>query len=170
MSTHVVTYGDEISPPAPARLVRYEHVARYLVPLARVCFSLMFLMATVAHFTEPLIAAAEGQGAPGARVLVPLSGIIAGVGGLSIVLGYHARIGAWLIVAFLVPITLIMHPFWAIADPTTAMMQQTSFMKNLSMLGGALFIAYYGAGPISIDAALAGRVHPPEHVGMSTQE
>jgi putative oxidoreductase len=31
------------------------------------------------------------------------------------------------------------------------MMQQAMFMKNLGLLGGALLIAYFGAGPVSLD-------------------
>jgi putative oxidoreductase len=49
-------------------------------------------------------------------------------------------------------VTLMMHNFWAIADPQMAQLQQGMFMKNLSMLGGALLIAHFGAGPVSLDA------------------
>ena len=38
-----------------------------------------------------------------------------------------------------------------------AQMQQIMFMKNLSMLGGALLIPYFGAGPLSLDARLGAR-------------
>jgi putative oxidoreductase len=78
--------------------------------------------------------------------------VIALAGGLSIVLGYHARIGGWLLVLFLVPVTLMMHKFWAATDPQMAQMQQAMFLKNVSMLGGALLIAHFGAGPLSLDA------------------
>jgi hypothetical protein len=30
-------------------------------------------------------------------------------------------------------------------------MQQVMFLKNISMLGAALLIAYFGAGPLSFD-------------------
>lgn len=33
-----------------------------------------------------------------------------------------------------------------------ALWKQVMFMKNVAMLGGALLITYFGAGPISIDA------------------
>jgi putative oxidoreductase len=72
-------------------------------------------------------------------------------GGLSILVGWHARAGAWLLVLFLVPVTLAMHAFWAVPDPMMRMMQQGMFMKNLGLLGGALLIAYFGAGPVSLD-------------------
>ena len=72
--------------------------------------------------------------------------------GISVLLGYRVRIGAWLLVLFLVPVTFMMHAFWAVPDPMMARMQQAMFMKNLSMLGGALLLTYFGAGPISVDA------------------
>ncbi len=74
------------------------------------------------------------------------------LGGLSVVLGYHARAGAWLLVIFLVPVTLMMHRFWGVPDPMMAQMQMAMFMKNLSMLGGALLITQLGTGPLSLDA------------------
>jgi putative oxidoreductase len=86
-----------------------------------------------------------------ASIAVPLSGMIALAGGLSILLGYRARWGAWLIVLFLVPVTIIMHNFWAVTDPNAAQMQQIMFMKNLSMLGAALMITHFGSGPLSLD-------------------
>ena len=100
---------------------------------------------------------AAQQGVPLAALLVPASGLLALAGGLSILAGYHARIGAWLLVLFLVPVTLTMHRFWEISEPTMAQMQQAMFFKNLSMLGGALLIAHFGAGPLSFDARTKAR-------------
>ena len=88
---------------------------------------------------------------PLASIAVPLSGIIALTGGLSILLGYRAKIGAWLIVLFLVPVTLMMHNFWTMHDPTTAQINMIMFMKNIAMLGGALLISQFGSGPLSLD-------------------
>jgi putative oxidoreductase len=68
------------------------------------------------------------------------------------VLGYRAKIGAWLLVLFLVPVTLMMHNFWAVKDPMMARIQMAMFLKNVTMLGGALLISQFGAGPLSLDA------------------
>jgi putative oxidoreductase len=89
---------------------------------------------------------------PLASIAVPLSGVLAIAGGLSILLGYHAKLGAWLIALFLVPVTLMMHRFWLVQDPMMAQIQMILFMKNVSMLGGALLISQFGAGPFSLDA------------------
>jgi putative oxidoreductase len=89
---------------------------------------------------------------PLASIAVPLSGVVAIVGGLSILLGYRAKLGAWLIVLFLIPVTLMLHKFWTVSDPMMAQIQMILFMKNVSMLGGALLISQFGAGPFSLDA------------------
>src|SRR5438552_4347995 len=123
-----------------------------VVVLGRFFFALIFLIAAPNHFTRPTIAFSASQGVPLASIAVPLSGVLALAGGLSILLGYRARLGAWLIVLFLVPVTPMMHPFWAVKDPMMAQMHQVMFLKNLSMLGGALLITYFGAGPLSLDA------------------
>lgn len=85
-----------------------------------------------------------------AEFLVPAAGILILLGGLSILLGYRARMGAWLIVIFLVPVTLIVHRFWGMSDPVRASLQQVMFLKNLALLGGALIITYFGSGPFSL--------------------
>ncbi len=125
---------------------------RYLVPVGRFCYSLIFLMAPLGHFSQGYVGYAAQQGVPAAGLLVPLSGVIAAAGGLSVTLGYKAKIGAWLLILFLVPVSLMMHNFWAVTDPMMRGLQMALFMKNVSMLGAALLIAHFGAGPVSLDA------------------
>lgn len=121
-----------------------------VVFLGRLFFVLIFLMAGFNHFAKPTVAFAASQGVPMASVLVPLSGMIALFGALSILLGYRAKLGAWLIVIFLIGVTP-MHKFWGISDPMMQQMQMVMFMKNISMLGGALMITQFGSGPWSLD-------------------
>jgi len=120
--------------------------------VGRALFAAIFILSGPNHFSPATIGFAASQGVPFASLLVPLSGIIAMLGGLSILLGYHVKIGALLLVAFLVPVTLTLHAFWKVADPMMAQMQLGMFMKNVSMLGGALLIGYFGAGPVSLEA------------------
>jgi putative oxidoreductase len=123
-----------------------------VVVAGRVLFSLLFLMSSLGHFSRQTIAYAASQGVPLASIAVPISGALALAGGLSILLGYRARLGAWLIALFLVPVTLMMHKFWTVGDPMMAQMQQIMFLKNMTMLGGALLISQFGAGPASFDS------------------
>jgi putative oxidoreductase len=127
-------------------------VAAPVVLLGRLFFALIFLMAGPNHFSGQTIGYASSQGVPLASLAVPLSGVLAIVGGLSILLGYRARIGAWLIALFLVAVTPMMHKFWTVTDPMMQQMQMIMFMKNLAMLGGALLISQFGAGPWSLDS------------------
>jgi len=128
-----------------------------VVLFGRAFLALIFLMSGPNHFTSQTIEYAAAQGVPFASVAVPLSGIIAIAGGLSILLGYHARLGGWLLVLFLVPVTFMMHAFWQITDPGMAQIQMIMFLKNIAMLGAALLITQFGAGPLSIDARRARR-------------
>ena len=123
-----------------------------VVVLGRFFFALIFLFAAPNHFTKQTIAFSASQAVPLASIAVPLSGVVAIAGGLSILLGYRAKLGAWLIVLFLIPVTLMLHKFWLVQDPMMAQIQMILFMKNVSMLGGALLITQFGAGPFSLDA------------------
>lgn len=123
-----------------------------VIVLGRFFFALIFVMAGANHFNKQTIGYAASQGVPLASIVVPFSGLLAIVGGLSILLGYRARLGAWLIVVFLIPVTFLMHKFWGVTDPMTAQIQMIMFLKNVSMLGGALLISHFGAGPFSLDA------------------
>jgi putative oxidoreductase len=128
---------------------------KYTVLLGRILYSLIFIMAIASHFSSGIVNYAEAKGVPMANILVPLSGVIAIIGGVSIALGYKARAGAWLLVVFLIPVTFYMHAFWKETDATQMHMQMANFMKNVGLLGGALLISYFGSGPASLDAYLS---------------
>src|SRR5262245_21936553 len=68
-------------------LAKEEDCMRALVPLGRALFAAIFLMAGLGHFSQQSIGYAASQGVPMANVLVPLSGVIALIGGLSILIG-----------------------------------------------------------------------------------
>jgi putative oxidoreductase len=124
----------------------------WLAPLGRVLFAVIFVSSGLAHFSRQTIGYAASQGVPYASFFVPLAGILAIVGGLGVAFGFQTRVAALLLVVFLVPVTFKMHAFWTAPDAMAAMNQQVHFMKNLSMLGAALFFLAVGAGPVSLDA------------------
>jgi len=126
-------------------------VSAPVVLLGRLLFVLIFLMSGFTHFAKQTIGFAASQGVPLASVLVPASGLLAAVGGLSVLFGYRARLGGWLIAIFLIGVTP-MHKFWGLSDPMIEQMQMVMFMKNLAMIGGALLISQFGSGPWSLDS------------------
>jgi len=56
-----------------------------------------------------------------------------------------------LIILFLVPVTIMIHYFWSMSDPVVTQDQMAHFMKNVSLLGSALLVFYFGSGPLSLD-------------------
>lgn len=125
---------------------------KFLPLLGRTLYSLIFIMSGIMHLLPSVIQYAAEDNVPMAFITVPLFGVIAFLGGLSILLGYKARLGAWLIVLFLIPVTYYMHDFWTQINPDIIAMQEAMFLKNISLLGAAFMIAYFGSGPFSLDA------------------
>ena len=124
---------------------------KFIVLVGRILFSIIFINSGFFHFSQAAVDYASSQNVPMANILVPFSGILAIAGGVSILFGYKARIGAWLLIAFLIPVTIMMHGFWHFNDPAEQQLQMGMFMKNTSMLGAAFLIAWFGAGPLSFD-------------------
>ncbi len=123
-----------------------------LALLGRALFASIFLLTASGHFRAPAIAAAAGEGLPLAGLLVPGSGFMMLGGGLAVLLGWRTRLGAWMLAVFLLPATFLFHDYWTIEDVVLRHREQIAFMKNLSLLGGALVLAELGAGPWSVDA------------------
>mgnify|MGYP006427620991 FL=1 len=119
--------------------------------IGRILFSMIFIMSGLNHFMKldmmTGMASQAGVPVPGASVII--SGIILVLGGLSVLLGYQAKIGAVLLFIFLILASFMVHDFWNYPEDQT-MQQMISFMKNLSMAGGTLIIYYFGSGPMSL--------------------
>jgi putative oxidoreductase len=124
---------------------------KIIVPIARILFSVIFILSGFSHFSDQAAEHAASKGVPMADIAVPLAGLLSILGGLSIAIGLKARIGAVLIILFLIPVTIMMHDYWTISDQMMRMTQRIMFMKNVSMLGGAMLITWFGSGPWSVD-------------------
>jgi len=79
---------------------------------------------------------------PFPEVAVLGTGVLILAGGIMLVLGAWADLGALLVAGFLVPTAIIMHRFWGLPDAMTAQNQQVHFMKNMAMAGAALAFFY----------------------------
>lgn len=125
---------------------------KLLTVLGRLLFAALFILGGAGHFSDASIGYAASQGVPLANISVPLSGIMAIVGALSILFGYKAKIGALILIAFLLPVTFAMHAFWAVSDPMQQQMQMIMFMKNMALTGAAILIFIQGSGLASLDS------------------
>jgi putative oxidoreductase len=61
-------------------------------------------------------------------------------GALLIAMGLWPDLGALLVLAFLVPVTLTMHRFWEVQEWLPRKQKRDSFLSNMSMAGGALLL------------------------------
>ena len=68
------------------------------------------------------------------------------VGALSLISGFRPRLGASALVAFLVPVTLAYHNFWAYEGASQGS-QVIHFLKNLAILGGLLAVIVGSSKP-----------------------
>jgi putative oxidoreductase len=125
-------------------------LTKYAFGVGRILFGAVFVITAPIRPTPEMIRMAENHCVPWPGFLVPLAGVIAFGGGLSVALGCKSRLGAWLLVLFLVPVTLVMHNFF-VPDPAVADVQRTLFLRNLALIGVAVFIARHGTGPLRMD-------------------
>lgn len=91
---------------------------------------------------------AASQGVPPALLAAATALELAGA--LSLLLGLRARLGATALLAFLVPVTLVFHAFWA-APAAQAQLQTIQFLKNVSIGGGLVAVLTAGPGAFSLD-------------------
>lgn len=124
----------------------------FLALIGRVCISLIFLSAVfdkVFNWNATLEYIAEKNVSHAQWLLIGAT-VLELLGGLSLFLGYKTRFGALMLIVLLVPVTMVMHNFWELADPERKL-QTTIFFKNLAILGGLLYVLSYGGGGLSMD-------------------
>ncbi|MBX5456656.1 MAG: DoxX family protein [Thermogemmatispora sp.] len=110
--------------------------------LARLLLAVIFIKGGADTFLNP-----GGRPARVARFgiaqperAVVLNGATMVVAGSALALGWFPRLAAAVLLAVLVPTTIVGHPFWQESDPQTRQMQQNQFAKNLGLMGGLLLV------------------------------
>ena len=108
----------------------------------RVLFALLFISSGINHFTKTaaMTGYAQYKKIPMAKFSVYLSGLMILSGGIFIVLGFYADLGALLIAIFLLPTSFLMHAFWKENEATAKQNESIAFFKDLSLAGAALII------------------------------
>ena len=125
--------------------------------LARVLLSLIFVMSAVGNKIPNFQAVARfmgSEGVPYPQFLLAGAIVFLLFGSASVILGYHVRFGASLLIVFLVLATYYFHDFWTLTDPHAQQDQMIQFFKNVGLIGAFLFIVVNGAGAGSLDARL----------------
>lgn len=66
------------------------------------------------------------------------------IGALMLLFGVREKLGATLLLLFLIPTTLLFHSFWFMEGPSRDI-QTAMFFKNLAIFGGLLLVLVHGA-------------------------
>jgi putative oxidoreductase len=112
-----------------------------IVLIGRILFAALFLNSAYAHLahTDMLAGYATSRGVPSARPLVLITGVQILVGGLMVLLGIWADLGALLLAAFLIPTAVLIHGFWR--DTDQARQQEiVQFSKDMALAGASLML------------------------------
>jgi uncharacterized membrane protein YphA (DoxX/SURF4 family) len=132
--------------------------------VGRILVGCYYLQSAFHHFTNVghLSRAAAAHGVPAPELAIIGSGVLLLVAGLSFLLGLFPRLGVAAVVLFLVPVTLIMHAFWADHDPVQQQNNLINFTKNIGLLGSSLmFLAVPRPWPYSVERRLRLPVRAP---------
>jgi len=122
-----------------------------ITALFRALISLIFLVAGTGHLlnTEHIVQRLNdaqlgylATSVAPAEPLVLLAGGALLAGGLGLLLGLQTRLAAGLLILVVIPITITVQ----IGRPTLG-----PLFKNIAILGGLLYFAAHGAGPLSLD-------------------
>ncbi len=120
--------------------------------LGRILIALLFIPAGINKITGfgGTVGYIASKGLPLPQVAAAGTIVVEVAVGLALLVGFKARYAALILAAFTVAASVIFHNFWAVPE-AQKMMQQLMFTKNFAIVGGLLFIAAFGAGPLSID-------------------
>ena len=116
-----------------------------LVALAgRLLIAAVFLASAFGKITNfsDTVKYMDVHGIPWPPLLCAGAAAVEALGGISLILGYHARWGAATLAGFLVMATWIFH-----AGPE----QRIHLLKNLAILGGLLQVLAFGPGGLSLE-------------------
>jgi putative oxidoreductase len=112
-------------------------------------FALIFFLSGITHFTDlRTYEAMIPTALPFRAFLVMISGVVELAGATMIAFDWNPRLGGWLIVLFLVPVTITVHgsELLAATDPVMQRIQQSFILKGITMTGAALLITQLGVG------------------------
>ena len=114
-----------------------------MLVLGRILLGGFFVYNGLQHFLEydAMVAFTASQAVPVPGLAVTVSGLLLLFGGMSLLLGLWPKVGAGMIILFLVGVTPVMHDFWNVNAPQARMMQMTNFLKNLALIGAACLAA-----------------------------
>lgn len=120
--------------------------------IGRILIALLFVPAGIGKISgfSGTVGYIGSVGLPMPSVLAAGTIVVEVLGGLALLVGFKTRWAALILALFSLMAAVLFHGYWA-AAADQQMMQSINFYKNLAIAGGLLFVAVYGAGPLSMD-------------------
>ena len=110
--------------------------------IGRILFCALFIASGIGQLVDlegsTRYATAKGIGPARTGVIASAAAFI--VGGVSVLFGIWGDLGALLLVITLIPLTFLMHQFWAERDPIAKQTELSMFMKNIALIGGCVLL------------------------------
>ena len=124
---------------------------KYAPFLGRLLVGTMFMVSVVVLMGQfhRVIDLMGARGIPFAAPLLILIISLWLIGAVSIISGYKIREASICLFVVLIPVTLTIHNPWN-ADAAHFQNELNHFLKNMAILGGLLYLATFGPGPLSI--------------------
>jgi uncharacterized membrane protein YphA (DoxX/SURF4 family) len=113
-----------------------------IVLIGRILFSYLMLTSAYGHFAQrkSMAGYAGSKGVPAPMAGVLAGGVLLAAGGLMVLLGIWADLGALLLAIFLLPTAVLIHGFWKEKDPQSRMMETVQFGKDTALAGASLML------------------------------
>ena len=114
-----------------------------LIIIARIALSLQFLRGGLRAARRPqrLVPKAQLLRLPAPQLMVRLNGSTMVLGAVLVATGIFPRVGAALVIATLIPVTLAGHQFWKEETEAGRDTQLIQALKNTGLAGGMLMVA-----------------------------
>ena len=129
-----------------------DTLQRYGPLVGRILIAFIFLFAGIGKVTgfEGTVGYIASKGMPLPQLAAAAAIVIELGGSIMLILGWNARVAATALFVFTAMTALIFHNFWAV-PAEMAQNQMIHFMKNISMMGGLLYVVVHGSGPLSLN-------------------
>ena len=126
-----------------------EKSNRYLPLLGRVMIGAPFILSGLSKLMahEATVGYIGSVGLPFPQLAWLIAMLVEMGGGTLLLIGYRARLIALVLAVFALATAIFFHQHFADQN------QLIHFLKNIMLAGGLLQIAYFGAGPMSVDAS-----------------
>jgi putative oxidoreductase len=113
-----------------------------LMLIGRLLFSLIFIFYGVSQLInyKDTVKLMSTSKVPFPKFSAISSSFMALIGGIGIVFYAYSLYGSIVIILFLLPATYYGHKFWSIKDKKEKANQIQHFIKNISLIGGAIII------------------------------